>query len=268
MPYFRSGDVKLHYQDEGQGEALLFLHGFTCDHRMWQAQLQFFSSNFRVLVLDSRGHGKSEAPETGYSRDHRVEDTKLLLEELKIDKVHLVGLSMGGSTAIGFALKYTERLKSMVLVSTGAAGHSPGKKIGILDEIALTKGINAAKEKWLEWILVWFNKRDPEIGRLIRKMVNDHSGAIWIDPMRGKYPRTIDVENAHKIKARTLIVAGQLDHLFVELSEKLHQEIKNSQLILLENAGHMLNLEYPAEFNAELSNFLKSLGQKKETKSL
>lgn len=259
MPYFHSGNVKLFYQDDGQGEPLLFLHGFTFDHRMWQGQLDFFSQYYRVLVLDSRGHGQSDAPETGYSRGHRVEDTKHLLDELKIDKVHLIGLSMGGTTAIGFALKYPERLKSMVLVSTGAAGHSPGKKIQILDEIAKTKGIEAAKEKWLEWILVWFNKRDPEIGRLIKKMVNEHSGAIWVDPMRGKYQRTIDVENVHKISTPTLIVAGQLDRLFVELSEKLHQEIKNSQLILLENAGHMLNLEYSDKFNAELLNFIESI---------
>ena len=259
MPYFHSGNVKLFYQDEGQGAPLLFLHGFTFDHRMWQPQLEFFSSNYRVLILDSRGHGKSDAPETGYSRDHRAVDTKLLLDELKIDKVHLVGLSMGGTTAIGFAFKYPERLKSLVLVSTGAAGHSPGKKIGILDGIALTKGINAAKEKWLEWILVWFNKRDPEIGRLIRKMVNDHSGAIWIDPMRGKYPRTLDLENVHRIQTPTLIIAGRHDKTFLELSVELNQKIENSQFIVLEEAGHMLNLEYPDKFNADLLNFIESI---------
>ena len=145
------------------------------------------------------------------------------------------------------------------MVSTGAAGHSPGKKIEILDEIAQTRGIEAAKEKWLEWILVWFKKRDPKIGQLIETMVNDFSGAIWVDPMRGKYPRTIDLKNAHNIKARTLLVAGKLDHLFVELSEKLHQKIENSQLIVLEEAGHMLNLEYPDKFNAELQNFIESI---------
>ena len=259
MPYFHSGGVKLFYQDQGQGEALLFLHGFTCDHRMWQAQLDFFSQNYRVLILDSRGHGKSDAPETGYSRDHRVEDTRLLLDELKIDKVHLVGLSMGGSTAIGFAFKYRERLMSLSLISTGAAGHSPGKKMGILDEIAQTKGIEAAKEKWLEWILTWFKGRDPKIGQLMHDMTRDHSGAIWVDPMRGKYPRTTDLKNVHRIQIPTLIIAGRHDKTFLELSEELNQKIENSQFIVLEEAGHMLNLEYPDEFNVELQNFIKSI---------
>ena len=259
MPYFHSGDVKLFYQDQGQGEALLFLHGFTCDHRMWQAQLDFFSQNYRVLVLDSRGHGKSDAPETGYSRDHRVEDTRLLLDELKIDKVHLVGLSMGGSTAIGFAFKYRERLMSLSLISTGAAGHSPGKKMGILDEIAQTKGIDAAKEKWLEWILTWFKGRDRKIGQLMNDMTKDHSGAIWVDPMRGKYPRTTDLDNVHRIQIPTLIIAGRHDKTFLELSRELNQKIENSQFIVLEEAGHMLNLEFPDEFNVELQNFIKSI---------
>ena len=238
---------------------MVFLHGFTFDHRMWEAQLQFFSSNCRVLALDSRGHGKSDAPETGYSRDNRALDTRLLLDELKIDKVHLVGLSMGGSTAIGVALNYPERLKSLSLVSTGAAGHSPGKKIGILDEIALSKGIEAAKEKWLEWILVWFKKRDPEVGQLIETMVNDFSGAIWVDPMRGKYPRTLDLENVHHIQTPTLIIAGRYDKTFLELSQELNQKIEKSQLIVFEKAGHMLNLEFPDKFNAELLNFIESI---------
>lgn len=259
MPYFRSGDVKLYYQDEGQGETLLFLHGFTCDHRMWQAQLDYFSQNYRVLILDSRGHGKSDAPVSGYSRDHRTEDTKLLLDELKIDKVHLVGLSMGGSTAIGFAFKYAERMKSLSLISTGAAGHSPGKKIGILDEIAQSQGIEAAKEKWLEWILTWFKGRDPKIGQLMHDMTRDHSGAIWLDPMRGKYPRTKDLDNVHRIQAPTLIIAGRHDKTFLELSEELNQKIENSRLIVLEKAGHMLNLEFPDEFNVELQNFIESI---------
>ncbi len=259
MPYFHSGDVKLFYQDEGQGETLLFLHGFTCDHRMWQAQLDFFSQNYRVLILDSRGHGKSDAPETGYSRDNRVEDTRLLLDELKLDKVHLVGLSMGGSTAIGFAFNYRERLMSLSLISTGAAGHSPGKKMGILDEIAQTKGIEAAKEKWLEWILTWFKGRDPKIGQLMHDMTRDHSGAIWVDPMRGKYPRTKDLENVHRIQTPTLIIAGRHDKTFLELSEELNQKIENSQFIVLEEAGHMLNLEFPDKFNVELQNFIESI---------
>ena len=259
MPYFHSGDVKLFYQDEGQGETLLFLHGFACDHRMWQTQFDFFSQNYRVLVLDSRGHGKSEAPETGYSRDHRALDTRLLLDELKIDKVHLVGLSMGGSTAIGFAFKYPERLKSLSLISTGAAGHSPGKKMGILDEIAQTRGIEAAKEKWLEWILSWFKGRNPEIGQLMSDMTRDHSGAIWVDPMRGKYPRTKDQENVHGINNPTLIIAGRYDKTFLELSQELSQKIVDSQLIVFEKAGHMLNLEFPDKFNAELQSFIESI---------
>lgn len=263
MPYFQSGDVKLFYQDEGQGETLLFLHGFTCDHRMWRTQFDFFKTNNRVLIIDSRGHGKSEAPETDYSRDHRVEDTKLLLDELGIDKAHIVGLSMGGSTLIGMAFKYPERLKSLSLISTGAAGHSPGKKMGILDEIAQTKGIEAAKEKWMEWILSWFKGRDPEIGQLMHDMTKDHSGAIWVDPMRGKYPRTKDQDNVHRIAAPTLIIAGKLDKAFLELSEELNQKIDNSKLIVFEEAGHMLNLEYPDKFNAELQNFIESINEKK-----
>lgn len=256
MPYFHSGDVKLYYQDEGRGDTIVFLHGFTCDHRMWASQFQYFSANHRVVVLDSRGHGKSDAPKTNYSRDHRIADLLVLLDELKLEKIHLVGLSMGGSTAIGFALKHQDRLKSLTLVSTGAAGYSPGKKVEMVTEIAQTKGIKAAKKKWLEWTTTWFKERDPQIGQLMTDMANDHSGAIWIDPMRGKYPRTVDLENAHKITVPTFIVVGELDKIFLPLAEGLHKSIKNSRISVFENAGHMVNLEFPQKFNRELSQFL------------
>lgn len=259
MPYFHSGNVKLYYQDEGRGEPIVFLHGFTCDHRMWKLQLDYFSLTNRVIVLDSRGHGKSDAPKTDYSRAHRANDLLALVNELNIEKTHLVGLSMGGSTAIGFALEHQNRLKSLTLVSTGAAGHNPGKKVEIVTQIAKKEGIEAAKKKWLEWTTTWFKDRDPQIGQLMTEMANDHSGAIWLDPMRGKYPRTVDLENVHQITVPTLIVVGDLDQIFLPLAKDLQKEIKGSVLSIFENTGHMVNLEYPQKFNRELSEFINSV---------
>lgn len=259
MPFYRSGDINLFYEESGSGDALLFLHGFTLDHRMWPAQSQFFSKSFRVIIPDSRGHGKSDAPQTGYSRDHRLEDLKNLLDELKIETAHLVGLSMGGSTAIGFALKYPESLKSLVLVSTGAAGYSVSKKLPIIDEIARTEGVDTARRKWLEWNLAWYKTRHQQVGTLLKELMQEHSGAIWADPMRGKYPRTNDLDNVHHITLPTLIIAGELDKIFLPLAEELNRKINDSKLLVFEDTGHILNLEEPEKFNDALRNFLEKL---------
>ncbi|MBN4076554.1 hypothetical protein JYT16_02430, partial [Gemmatimonas aurantiaca] len=77
MPFVDNNGVKIHYESHGSvsaGEALFFGHGFTLDLRLWQEQVAYFSKTYRVVTIDSRGHGKSDSPETGYSRDHRESD--------------------------------------------------------------------------------------------------------------------------------------------------------------------------------------------------
>ena len=150
MPFANLGDFRLYYEISGQGEPVIFLHGFTLDHRMWQPQLDFFSRHFRVIAPDARGHGRSDITPTGYSRADRVEDLLRFADTLKTGQFHLVGLSMGGSTAIGTALREQSRLKSLTLISTGVAGYGAGKKLDRLDRVGRQAGAEAAKAKWKE----------------------------------------------------------------------------------------------------------------------
>ncbi len=256
MPYADTGDTRLFYGEYGEGDPLIFLHGFTLDRRMWQAQAEFFSKYYRVILVDARGHGLSDAPQTGYSRAHRVEDLRKFADNLKIDRFHLVGLSMGGSTALGAALTYPNRLKSVTLVSTGAAGYKVGKRFSKLDQVAREKGYEAVRDKWMKMSLLWF-KEDNDIKSLMETMISEHSGAPWTDPMRGKYPRESDMERVAEINLPTMIIAGQSDKAFVRLSELLHQRIDGSQYLKYDNVGHMVNLEKPTRFIADLKAFLE-----------
>ncbi len=253
--------IRLYHEEAGTGVPIVFLHGFTLDHRMWREQKEYFAKQYRVIVHDSRGHGKSEAPPTNYSRDHRVEDLKLMLDQLGIDKCHLVGLSMEGSTGILFALKYPERLRSLTLVSTGAAGWNVGKKISKIDELARAKGKEVALEQWLEWALQWYKGKDQfrEVAQLLEEIMREHSGAIWADPMRGKYPRMTDLEHVHKIKVPTMIMAGERDRVFVPLAKELHKKIEGSRYIMYPGVGHMINLEIPERFNGDVGEWVGSI---------
>lgn len=256
MPYYQSGDINLYYEEHGAGEPIIFLHGFTLDRRVWGPQVKYFSASYRVIVVDSRGHGKSDSPHTGYGRENRIDDLLKLFRHLSMEKAHLAGLSMGGSTAIGFALKHQSMLKSLTLVSTGAAGFKPGRKVARVDEFAKKEGVESARKHWLEWNLIYYKEKHQDVGRLLKKMIEEHSGAIWADRMRGQYPRTNDLEHVHEITIPTLLIAGEKDKVFVPLSEQLHKRIKGSQLVVVKGAGHILNLEFPQEFNRELNQFL------------
>jgi pimeloyl-ACP methyl ester carboxylesterase len=259
MPYADLGDIRVYYEEYGIGIPVVFLHGLTLDRRMWAPQVEPFASHYRVILVDSRGHGLSEAPVTGYSRDQRVEDLRKLADLLKLDRFHLVGLSMGGSTAIGMALKYQPRLRSLILVSTGAAGYNYGKDFGRFPRMAHEQGIEAALRAWRDMTLVRYTGSLAGIRSQMAAMINDHTGAVWSDSMIHTYPRTNDLDNVHTIAVPTCIIVGEQDRVFVPLSEELYARIVGSQLHIVKDAGHLLNLEQPEEFNRLLATFLESV---------
>jgi len=257
MPYADLGQFRMYYEGAGEGEALVFLHGFTLDRRMWRPQVEYFRDSYHVITPDARGHGLSDAPLTGYSRAHRVQDLAALVDNLNIESFHLAGLSMGGSTAIGYALEHQERLKSLTLVSTGAAGYSVGKKISYLHRLAKEKGAAVALEEWKSWSLGWYRDDQKELREFLNTMMSEFSAATWRDPKRGKYPREDDLSRVRGITVPTAIFAGARDKVFVTLAERLHDLIPNSRLIVYENAGHMLNLEQSMRFNTDLEVLLE-----------
>jgi len=257
MPYADLGDFRLHYESYGSGEPVVFLHGFTLDRRQWSAQAEALAGDYRVILLDARGHGLSDAPETGYSRADRVVDLLRFADNLRIERFHLVGLSMGGSTGIGFALAHQERLASLTLVSTGAAGWNIGKKISRIDRLAREQGLEAARAKWMEYSLMYFKDGQAEIRDLMETMIREHSGAPWMDPRRGNYPDPgVDLDRVHTIAVPTLILAGEKDKIFVPLAHELAARIPDSRVVVYEGVGHMLNLEAPKQFEADLGAFL------------
>ncbi|UCG60667.1 MAG: alpha/beta hydrolase [Candidatus Zixiibacteriota bacterium] len=265
MPYAEFDDFKLHYADyparetDPQRVPIVMMHGFTLDHRMWVGDAEYFSQWYRVILPDFKGHGLSDAPVTGYSRAHRIEDMVGLLDRLGIKKAHLAGLSMGGTTALGIALKYFERVTSLTLVSTSVAGFDPGPKIRKIDEIARTQNVDVARKRWISATLRYFGSDKKHIRHLLELMMREHSGAFWKDPMRGKYPAVDDLKHVHEVNLPTMILAGERDLPFVPLAKTLHEKISGSKLSILPSVGHMLNLEAPNEFRGELKLFLEDL---------
>lgn len=258
MPYADLGQYKFHYKDYGNSNnpAVVLLHAFTLDCRMWEADAKELSKNYYVIALDAKGHGKSDAPLSGYTRDERVADLIKFFDCLNLKHVHLVGLSYGGTTALGVVLKHQELVRSLTLIGTSAAGYKLGTRISKIDKIAREKGIDAAKERWIKTSLLWYRENQQEIKDFVKSMMQEHSGAIWNDPMRGHYPQLNDIEKVGSIAIPTKILVGDSDKMFLPLSEKLHDLIPNSELSVIENCGHLVNLELPQIFQSELIKFL------------
>nr|MBN2277101.1 alpha/beta hydrolase [candidate division Zixibacteria bacterium] len=259
MPYCKSADVNIYYEIHGSGLPLMFLHGFTLDGRMWRDQVDYFKERYRVIICDARGHGRSEAPETGYAREDRAGDIHKLADLLNLTKFHLIGLSMGGGDAVSFAIDQQERLLSLTLAATVVSGWMPSKRYHDFSREAKEKGCDAALRDYMQATLGYYDKRHPALKKRLHEIMSDFSGGPWLDPMKGKYPKRDDLALVSGLEIPILIMAGQHDIYFRPLAERLHHLIKNSRLEILKDVGHMVNLENPAEFNKILETFLSAI---------
>lgn len=256
MPHVTINRVKLYYETVGRGVPIVFLHGFTLDHRMWRRQVEHFSKNYQTITYDSRGHGQSDCPASGYSRAERVSDLFRMAQSLEFGRFHLVGLSMGGATALGYALDYPDDLLSLTLVDSAAGGFKPPAKYRDLRTVAVEMGVEEAKRRWMKSTLFYFLNRNEELKKELTEMMKGHCGQLWLDPKRGKYKDRDDLRLSSKINIPTMIFVGEKDRYFLPLAKELHKNIANSEIDIVAGVGHMLNMEAPQRFNQRLEQFL------------
>jgi len=258
--------ASLYYEVTGKGTPIVFLHGFTCDHRNWEPQVKYFSKKYRVITYDARGYGQSTLPDTTpYSF---TEDLAALLDYLKIEKAVIVGHSMGGTPAFFYSLDYPDRVLALVLAEGGV--HIPDTLIispgnlrdyfsgfSYVYNVFQEEGIEKARAAWLTINPIKSAAANPLSSELIKTMINDYSGWHWqnSDPQKSNPVGTPELLG--RIKVPTLIITGELSHAVIkELVSAEEKYIPNSKKVVLLNSNHMLNLENPEQFNHELMTFL------------
>src|SRR5437763_4731807 len=129
MPHLTTDDgVKLYYEETGRGIPIVFIHEFAGDCRSWEQQVRYFGRYYRCITVNARGYPPSDVPKDGekYSQDRARDDIRAVLDALKIDKAHIVGLSMGGFATLHFGFAYPERARSLVIAGCGY-GAEPAK---------------------------------------------------------------------------------------------------------------------------------------------
>jgi 3-oxoadipate enol-lactonase len=118
MPELLSNEAKLYYDVRGEGFPIIFTHGASWNHLQWKKQVEFFKDKFKVITWDVRGHGYSTLPDGPVNSEDFSSDLIALMDHLKLDKAILCGLSMGGHISLQTAIRYPERVKSLILIVT------------------------------------------------------------------------------------------------------------------------------------------------------
>jgi len=252
---------RLYYEVTGEGPAVVFVHGFTLDCRMWDPQFSVFSKHFNVIRYDMRGFGRSSLPEEGVRFMH-ARDLKALLECLSVNCAHVIGLSKGGHVATDFAALYPDSAASLVAVDSSLVGFRYSEEfsgfLASLPGIARRDGVDAAKQAFIRHSLFSSAMRDPEVAARLREIEGDYSGWHWLHTVPEQFPEPPTIERLSSIVAPTLVVVGEHDIPdFHMIAHVLSGGIRGARKLVLPGAGHMCNIEKPGRFNAEVMRFLK-----------
>jgi len=252
------------YNDVGEGKIpVIFLHGFPFDKSMWKGQLDSLNSSYRLIACDIRGFGKSTDEETPLSIDLFSEDLIAFLDKLNIKKAIVCGLSMGGFIALNAIKKFPERFEALILCDTQCIADTTEVKENrykAIDQIN-RDGVSIFNEKFIKSVFhpnSLTNK--TELVENLSTVVFTNSKEIIIAGITALAGRPETCSSLSAIRIPTLIICGREDSVTpLVQSEFMHEHIEGSDLKIIDNAGHVSNLEQPDEFNKYLRNFLNSL---------
>jgi len=254
--------VEIYYVDVGNSDGLpiIFVHGFPLSHEMWQPQIEVLEK-FRVIAYDVRGHGKSGVGDGQYMIEFFVDDLLGLLDYLKIRKVIICGLSMGGYITLRAVERSPDRFIALILVDTQSRPDSNDVKLRRANLIRLvkTEGVKAFSESFVKALLTpdTFTKKTVIVEKLTQ-IIRGNSPLGICGTLVALASRTDTTESLPHIKVPTLILVGMHDLLTPpSVSQEMQSKIPGSEIHLIPNAAHMSNLENPEEFDKHLLSFLQ-----------
>jgi 3-oxoadipate enol-lactonase len=252
------------YEATGSGRPLLLLHGYPLSRRIWQPQFEGLLDAAWMVAPDLRGHGDSEASEGAYAMSQLADDAAALLEELGITQPVVVGgLSMGGYAALAYYRQYPEKVAGLILAATRAGADSAEGRAA-REKAAATareKGAAAIAEAMLpKMVSPRTYEGNPDLVRRVRTIMEGTSVPGIVGALMGMRDRPDSTDLLDQIDRPVLIVHGMDDQLIPPSeAEAMHGRLQRSRLELVPGAGHLVNMEQPASFNAAVRIFLQSL---------
>lgn len=225
-------DISLFYQEQGKGEPIFLLHGNGEDGTYFVNQLSFFSDRYRVIAVDTRGHGKSPRGTAPFTMEQFAMDLKDLMDRLQIQEAVILGFSDGANIAMKFALKYPEKVKALIL--NGGNLNTKGVKRRI--QIPIEIGYRFAK---------LFAGKSEEA-----KAHMEILGLMVHEP-------NIEPAALHTLQMPTLVIAGTRDMIKENHTKLIAGSIPNAKLSIIEG-DHFIAQKRPQEFNREVEAFLRT----------
>ena len=260
MMRVQAGEIKINYELSGNenGPVVVMSHSLGSSSVMWEPQLKALEDHYRLLRFDTRGHGKSDAPQGPYTLEQLAGDAIALLDTLQIDRVHFVGLSMGGMIAQCLALGHVDRLISLALCDTAAVIPDEAQpiwqeRIDTTRKKGMAAGVDETLQRW--FTQPYLSRMPPEVEVIRSQFLNTPAeGFIGCSEA---IRRLNYLEQLAAIQLPVLIIVGEDDPgTPVSAAEAIHARIETSELVILPSAAHLSNIEQADAFNQSLVKFL------------
>ena len=253
------------YDDVGDGPAVVLLHGYPFNRSLWREQVEALKGRYRVITPDLRGHGESSVETSPATMEDMARDVAELLDQLKVGRATIAGLSMGGYVTLAYYRLFPQRVRAMVLADTRSqADTEEGKKTRATQaEQALREGMEPIAAGMLTKLFAPDTvAQRPDVVKRVREMMVQTKPEGAAAALAGMGQRQDQRDLLPRIVVPTLIIVGEHDAITpVADSEAMHRTIPGSRLEVVRGAGHVSNVEKPEEFNRVLLDFLRSVDQ-------
>ena len=262
MPTARVNGIDLHYVEAGSGDPLLLIMGFGGDHLAWAFQTPAFAQTYRVIAFDNRGAGQSSVPDVAYTTRMMADDAAGLLEHLKIERAHVLGVSMGGMIAQELALSHPRRVRSLQLHCTLAR---PDRYMHALIENWRVVRAKATPEEWMRVVALWlfapttYTERPELVEAIIQTgIANPNPFTLTGFLRQGDAIRAHDtLDRLRQLAVPTLVSVADDDILVPpRFARELAASIPGATLQTIARAGHCYFWERPDVFNTMCLEFL------------
>lgn len=239
-------NIKLYYETYGSGKPLLIIHANGADIAAMSNQIKFFSTKYKVVVADSRGHGKSGMGTGRLTYEQMTEDINKLLEQLKLKSVYVLGWSDGGIIGLMLAINHPDKVEKLAIM-----------------------GANINPQGAYDWALKFVDEQSKLVDEMIAKgdkSQNWETQKQHLD-LLGKQPN-IPATDLKKISVPTIVMAGDKDVIRAEHTIQIFDNIPNAHLCIFPGSTHMIPVENDRLFNRTVSNFLETPYKRPDTKNI
>jgi pimeloyl-[acyl-carrier protein] methyl ester esterase len=250
-------DGAISYTRAGAGAAIVLLHGWTLDRRMWAPQFDALSDTHLLIAPDRRGFGRSSAPP---DLSQEADDVVRLLDVVRAERAVIVGMSQAGRVALDFALRFADRTQGLVLHGAPLGGVTPGpsddEAIPIVEYAALVGAgrLDEMKRRWRAHPLM--RTTNAQAAACAEAMLADYQGR----DLAGESMAVVEEADPARIAAPALVITGALDTPWRRRAgDALASKLANASRVEIEGAGHLCNLCAPDAYNTALTRFLSGL---------